>query len=224
MASATTEDYLKQVFLAEQENPGEPVPMGHVSTKVGVAPGTATMMLKSIANQGYLDYHPRVGVQLTEHGKDLALQTLRRHRILEVFLVEKLGLKWSEVHKEAELLEHTISARVLEALDEYLGNPTDDPHGSPIPTASGEYVQLQHVDLSACPTHHTCRITRICTEVPELLNYLESQNLQPGNLVTVEEQSPLKDSVTLKNAHQQRVTLSMYVARQILVKSNHHES
>lgn len=218
MPSSTIEDYLKQIFLAQTKEPDRPVPMGRVAQTLGVSPGTATTMVKSMADAGYLEYQPRIGVLLTEAGRTSALQTLRRHRILEVFLVNKLGLNWSEVHEEAEILEHTISERVLTALDAFLGYPTNDPHGSPIPNAAGDYEHPALDDLTDCPLETKVRVMRIASESSEFLQFIEESGLRPGQQLTVKSRSTLADSITLDLSEPQNaLTLGMSVGKKILV-------
>ena len=134
MPSITVENYLKQLYLEQQNKPDELVSMGKLATAMNVVPGTATTMVKALADSGLVEYEPRGGVRLTRGGEQLALHVLRRHRLVELFLVKVLGLDWSEVHPEAEELEHAISEKVLEKIDTLLGNPSVDPHGDPIPS------------------------------------------------------------------------------------------
>src|SRR5438552_11821899 len=125
MPSSTVENYLKQIYL-EQPSPGELVPMGKLANSMGVVPGTATSMVKALADSGLVEYEPRGGARLTRGGERLALHVLRRHRLVEVFLVKVVGLDWREVHVEAEELEHARSEKVLETIDALLGNPSVD--------------------------------------------------------------------------------------------------
>src|SRR5689334_14179600 len=137
MASSTVENYLKQIYLEQQEAGEQLVPMGKLAAAMGVVPGTATTMIKALADSGLVSYEPRGGARLTRGGEQLALHVLRRHRLVELFLVKVLKLDWSEVHAEAEELEHAISEKVLERMDSLLGHPSVDPHGDPIPPAKG---------------------------------------------------------------------------------------
>ena len=111
--------------------------MGQVASALGVTPGTATTMVKALAESGLAEYEPYSGVRLTAAGEKLAGLVLRRHRLVELFLVQVMGMSWAEVHDEAEQLEHVVSERLIERIDEMLGRPTHDPHGDPIPTAEG---------------------------------------------------------------------------------------
>src|SRR5712691_11026864 len=126
MASITVENYLKQLYLEQQNSSEELVPMGKLAAAMGVVPGTVTTMVKALADSGLVSYEPRGGVRLTRGGEQLALHVLRRHRLVELFLVKVLGLDWSEVHEEADELEHAISDKVLERNDQYLGRPSTD--------------------------------------------------------------------------------------------------
>src|SRR5215217_938715 len=138
MATVTVENYLKTLYSEQQRaQAGELVPMGSVAAAMNVTPGTATSMIKALAESGLVDYEPRGGVRLTTKGEKLALHVLRRHRLVELFLVEVLGLDWSEVDEEAEELEHAISDKVLARIDHTLGHPHFDPHGDPIPSSKG---------------------------------------------------------------------------------------
>src|SRR3954468_10456586 len=134
MPSSTVENYLKTLYAEQQAAGGDLVPMGALAAAMNVAPGTATAMVKALADAGLADYEPRGGVRLTAKGEKLALHVLRRHRLGGLFLVEVLGLDWSEVDEEAEELEHAISDKVLDRIDALLKFPQVDPHGDPIPT------------------------------------------------------------------------------------------
>src|SRR5580698_67087 len=124
MPSSTVENYLKQLYLEQQAGADPLVPMGRLASAMGVVPGTATSMVKALADSGLVEYEPRGGVRLTSSGRQLALHVLRRHRLVELFLVKVLGLDWSVVHDEADMLEHAISDRVLERMDAVLEYPT----------------------------------------------------------------------------------------------------
>src|ERR1051325_3783314 len=139
MPTSTVEDYLKHILLAEQETPGERVGTGQIAARLALSPGTVTSMLKTLADSGLLDYEPYGGVRLTKAGRQLAAHVLRRHRLLELYLVEVLHFDWSEVHAEAEQLEHAVSDRLIARMDEVLGFPTVDPHGDPIPSSTGVF-------------------------------------------------------------------------------------
>lgn len=134
MPTPTIENYAKGIYQLQEQHNGKPVPLGELARRLSVTAGTVTTMIKSMAERNLAIYHIRKGVLLTPAGERLALHVLRRHRILELYLVERLGMDWAEVHEEAEILEHAVSDRVLERMAETLGHPTEDPHGSPIPS------------------------------------------------------------------------------------------
>src|SRR5688500_10652145 len=178
MASITVENYLKQIYLEQQDSRGELVPMGRLATAMGVVPGTATSMIKALADSGLVDYEPRSGARLTRGGEQLALHVLRRHRLVELFLVKVLGLDWSEVHDEAEELEHAISDKVLERIDKLLGHPTTDPHGDPIPTAKGKVSEGRYPSLADCPVNRPLRVVRVMDQDPRFLQFVEKCGLR----------------------------------------------
>src|SRR6266480_5813457 len=153
LPSSTVENYLKAIYQGQSTLPAGQrlLPMGHVASAVSVAPGTATTMVKALAESGLAEYEPYTGVRLTKAGEKLAGLVLRRHRLVELFLVQVMGMSWAEVHDEAEQLEHVVSERLIERIDEMLGRPTHDPHGDPIPTPDGAIVP-RHLDtLLTCP-------------------------------------------------------------------------
>ena len=187
MATSTVENYIKQIYALQfEQGEGGTVGMGDLAAALKVTPGTATSMVKSLSKSGLVDYVPRVGVKLSENGERLALLVLRRHRLIELFLVKTLGMEWHEIHEEAETLEHAISDRVLERIDDLLGNPDFDPHGDPIPSPSGEIAQRDLVPLFQCEAGQRATISRIEDQEEGFLQYLESHRLTPGKQVTVQ--------------------------------------
>lgn len=186
MASSTVENYIKQIYALQfEQGEGGNVSMGDLAGSLKVTPGTATSMVKSLSKSGLVEYVPRVGVKLSENGERLALLVLRRHRLIELFLVKTLGMEWHEIHEEAETLEHAISDRVLERIDDLLGNPEVDPHGDPIPSASGEIAKRDLVPLEQCEQGQNATISRIEDQEEGFLQYLESNRLTPGETITV---------------------------------------
>src|SRR5437763_332815 len=139
LPSSTVENYLKAVHQGQSalSGPERLVPMGQVASALGVTPGTATTMVKALAEAGLVEYEPYSGVRLTSAGEKLAGRVLRRHRLVEAFLVQVMGMSWTEVHEDAEQLEHVVSERLIERIDQMLGHPTHDPHGDPIPSPEG---------------------------------------------------------------------------------------
>ena len=217
MPSATVEDYIKQIYLISDQSGIKEVAMGRVADALGVVPGTATTMVKALAAAGLANYAPRVGVSLTGQGHVLALHVLRRHRLIEQFLVEQLGYDWSEVHEEAEQLEHVISERLLERIDKILGHPTVDPHGDPIPSASGEMSESQLESFLQCPLNKTLRIARIADQNPDFLSYIARSGLNPGASVTITLRDSRAESVQLL-ARGQQLSMGWGAAAKVLVE------
>jgi len=220
MASSTVEDYIKHIYLVSEKSGQNQVSMGHVAEALGVVPGTATTMVKALADAGLVEYAPRVGVHLTEHGRKLALHVLRRHRLIEQFLVEFLGFDWSEVHEEAECLEHVVSDLLLDRIDKKLGHPTEDPHGDPIPSAQGELLHGSSECLVACPLDTQLLVARITDQDPDFLQYIAGAGLTLGVSVRVVERSLSAESVRLAvGATEASLTLGLGAAAKVLVRA-----
>ena len=218
MASSTVENYVKQLYL-EQRAPGQLVSMGRLAAAMGVVPGTVTTMVKALADSGLVEYEPRGGARLTPGGERLALHVLRRHRLVELFLVKVVGLDWSEVHAEAEELEHAISDKLLARIDALLGHPTVDPHGDPIPSAKGTlHPAGPHRTLVDCPTGRPLRVARVIDQDPAFLQFVDRCGLMPGVAVTVESRDAQADAVRVRTADRQPVTLGNAAAEKILVE------
>lgn len=220
MASSTVEDYIKHIYLVSEKSGNEEVSMGSVAEALGVVPGTATTMVKTLSDAGLVDYAPRVGVRLTGHGRKLALHVLRRHRLIEQFLVEVLGFDWSEVHEEAECLEHTVSDLLLERIDKYLGHPTEDPHGDPIPSAAGEMSSGSFHSLIECELDQPVSVARITDQDPEFLQYIAGAGLNLGVSLRVVERSRNAESVRLElGPAKESLTLGLGAATKVLVRA-----
>ncbi len=178
MASSTVENYLKSIFHLGDSSEGSPT-VGGIAEDLGVTPGTVSVMLRHLAEKELVDYVPRRTVALLPEGRLQALQVVRRHRLIETFLVDVMGLDWSEVHEEAEILEHVISDRLLQRMDEMLGHPTHDPHGDPIPDAFGNIARESGEILgSAKPGKY--RIVRVGDSDPNFLDWLRDSGMLPG--------------------------------------------
>jgi len=217
MPTSTVEDYIKTLYaLGQDAGPGSRVPLGLLARRVGVAPGTATVMMKRLAKEGLVDYESRRGAALAPAGRRLALSVLRRHRLIELFLVDVMGLDWSEVHREAEVLEHAASDRLLERIDEMLGRPEVDPHGDPIPSARGRVKRqrLERLDLAAAGP---VRIARVSDRDPALLNYLESEGLVPDARAVVRDEARAADVIVL-DLDDREVRLGTAAARELWVE------
>jgi DtxR family Mn-dependent transcriptional regulator len=185
MPTSTVENYLKAI-LVRSAGEGAIVPTGALAEALGVTPGTITTMVKSLAGQGLLDHLPREGVRLTPAGRNHALAVLRKHRLVETFLVQVLKMDWKEVHEEAEALEHAISERVLNRIDTLLGHPAADPHGDPIPSVrSPLFDRGKRVTLATCRLGGFHRVERILDQSPTFLEFIQRTGLKPGARVRV---------------------------------------
>jgi DtxR family transcriptional regulator, Mn-dependent transcriptional regulator len=220
LPSQTVENYLKTIFLAQasRSTPDDLVPMGQIASALGVVPGTATTMVKALFESGLVHYEPYMGVRLTPAGEKLAVLVLRRHRLIELFLVQILGMNWTEVHDEAERLEHAVSERLIERIDAMLGRPAVDPHGDPIPSAEGHVPPTDDIDLASVPVKTRVRVTRVIDQEPEFLRFIERCDLTPGREVTVESRDLAADSVRLTNGAGEQLTIGARAAAKVLVK------
>lgn len=179
MASPAADDYLKTVY-AHTEWQDAPITPSVLAAKLGIAPSSVTEMVKKLAAAGLVSHVPYGAVRLTDAGVQRALAVIRRHRLIETWLVQEFGYGWDEVHDEAEVLEHTISDRLLEGIDERLGRPRFDPHGDAIPDADGSVVREPFVVLADAAAGHTGRVLRVDDRDPELLRALEGAGLNVG--------------------------------------------
>lgn len=219
LPSSTVENYLKAIYVAEgQLAPNQRlVPMGQLASTLGVAPGTATTMVKALTESGLVIYEPYSGVRLTQAGERLAARVLRRHRLIELFLVQIIGMRWDEVHEDAERLEHVVSDRLVERIDDMLGHPEADPHGDPIPTPDGQVQRQVFETLLTCPLDTPVTIARVTDQDAAFLRFVESHELKPGQTIEVEARDEVSDSVRLKGRGQGRVTIGTRAASKLLV-------
>ena len=220
MPTSTVEDYLKCILLAEQEAPDQPVSTGQIAVALEVAPGTVTAMLKTLAGSGLVSYEPYSGVSLTDPGRRLAVHVLRRHRLVELFLVRVMGLDWAEVHDEAELLEHAVSDRIIERMDAMLGGPEVDPHGDPIPTAGGEVEHQQLQSLLDCPVGVWLKVSRVTDQTVEFLQLVETEKLMPGSRLRVIRRDEAADTMRLERPEAGALALGLRAASKILVSED----
>ena len=217
MASITVENYLKHILLLAEETDGL-VSMGALAASLEVVPGTVTTMVKALASEKLVEHRPRQGVRLTEKGRLLALSVIRRHRLVETFLVNVLKMDWASVHMEAEQLEHAISDDVLDRLDALLGRPSTDPHGDPIPSAQGKLSSQVYATLATCLVAKPLRIVRITDQSAEFLQFAEQHGLLPGASVRVADRNLAASLVTLKRSSGPSTPLSLAAAGKILVE------
>lgn len=219
LPSQTVENYLKTIYLAQLASPGDQlVPMGQLASALGVVPGTATTMVKALSESGLVKYEPYMGVRLTAAGEKLAGLVLRRHRLVELFLVKILGMSWAEVHDEAERLEHAVSERLIDRIDEMLGRPAVDPHGDPIPTAEGTVPSQPSLDLLSAPLGMSLSVTRVIDQDPQFLRFVEQHDLMPGSAVVIETRDPASDAVAIRGSSGQVTTIGARAASKVLVR------
>lgn len=196
MASSAAEDYLKQILLLERRGPdGARVSTGALAQALDVSPGSVTAMTKQLAEQGLASYERYAGVSLSEAGRRVATGVLRRHRLLELFLVQVVGMDWSEVHDEAERLEHHVSERLLARLDEMLGYPVVDPHGDPIPNAEGELEETRSLTLLEAPLDTPHRVVRVADQDQAFLKLLSRIGIGLDERVVVSMRDEAADAV-----------------------------
>jgi DtxR family transcriptional regulator, Mn-dependent transcriptional regulator len=220
LPSSTVENYLKAIYHRQSGLSIDErlVPMGQVASTLGVTPGTATTMVKALAESGLAEYEPYSGVRLTAAGEKLAALVLRRHRLVELFLVRVMGMSWAEVHDDAEQLEHVVSERLIDRIDEMLGRPTHDPHGDPIPDAEGAIATRHLENLLTCPVATPLTVTRIANQDPEFLRFVETNELKPGQRVEVESRDAAADSVKLRSTSGRTMTIGARAASKLLVE------
>jgi len=224
MPSSTVENYLKAIYIGTNslEPPQRLLPMGQLASALNVTPGTATTMVKTLAESGLVEYEPYAGVALTKAGQKLAALVTRRHRLIELFLVQVMGYSWDEVHDEAEQLEHTVSERLVDRMDAMLGRPETDPHGDPIPNADGMIKPQKKVQtLLTCPLGTTVTVTRVIDQDKDFLRFIEHHNLKPGEAILVEERDAAADSVRVRGGNHRRLTIGTRAASKVLVQAVH---
>jgi DtxR family Mn-dependent transcriptional regulator len=178
VASLTIENYVKAIYQLAPGTSGAAAATGKLAEALGVSPGTVTSMLKTLSESGLAEYAPYEGARLTDAGRTLALRVLRRHRLIELFLVRTLNLNWDEVHEEAENMEHAVSDLLVDRIDAFLGYPAADPHGDPIPKADGTVAGPAGRRLSQIAAGERFRVVRVVEQSPEFLRYLTETGLK----------------------------------------------
>ena len=223
LPSSTVENYLKTIYMAQVSMDQDLdeglslIPMGQLAVSIGVVPGTATTMVKALAESGLVKYEPYAGVRLTAAGQKLAALVLRRHRLMELFLVEVLGMSWTEVHDEAERLEHAASDQLIDRIDAMLGRPAADPHGDPIPDPDGAVVTPHYQTLLTCRVGIPVVITRVIDQDADFLRFLEDSQLTPGEAISVEARDNAADQVRVRGKDDKQIMLGMRAAAKLQV-------
>jgi DtxR family Mn-dependent transcriptional regulator len=187
--SSAVEDYAKAIYALEQREGGA-VSNNAIAERMGVTPASASAMVKRLDTLGLVSHVPYRGVKLTKAGSKVALEVLRHHRLLELYLTETLGVPWDRVHDEAEVLEHVLSEDLEELIAAKLGNPTRDPHGDPIPTRDGRVVEAETIALHDLVAGATGRFVRVSDSDPEMLRYLADRGIAPGESFEVIDKHP----------------------------------
>ena len=219
MPSETVENYLKAIHTLEAAGASDaPVALGDLAHAVGVTPGTATTMVKKLAAGKLVKYERYGGVLLTPKGERAALAVLRRHRLIETFLVQTLKFDWSEVHEEAERLEHALSPRLLDRLDEFLGRPILDPHGDPIPDATGNIRGSEAVPLADFKPGDSAKVVRIADQDAAFLRFIAESRLKPGTAIHIIAVNEQADSIEIQPENGTAIALSRSAAKKVLAE------
>ncbi|MDP2956530.1 MAG: metal-dependent transcriptional regulator [Longimicrobiales bacterium] len=194
--SRSVEDYLKAIYgLSER---GEPASTSAIAEALAVQPASVTGMVKRMAESGLLEHAPYRGARLTQRGQREALKVLRRHRVIETYLCERLGFTWDDVHEEAERLEHAASDSLVDRMAAALQFPSHDPHGAPIPTSAGEIEETDSVTLAEARSGVDLRVRAVRDEDPTRLRSIEAKGLTPGARLRVEEAQAAADQVSVR--------------------------
>ena len=199
MPSITTENYLKTIYQLREKSPeAELVKFGEIAQELKVTPGTITTMMKSLADRGLVDYFLRSGVKLTDVGEQQASNVVRRHRLIELFLVNVLNMNWSDVHEDAEALEHAVSDRVLDRINAMMGHPERDPHGDPIPGNVQSESSAHSLRLSQTDPGHSYMVRRIDNQNSQTLTSVAELGLKPGTSFYRLNQDSSEDPILLQ--------------------------
>jgi DtxR family Mn-dependent transcriptional regulator len=199
----SAEDYLKAIYhLTEGGNAASTNELAQV---LDLAPASVSGMLRRLAEQGLVEHEPYRGVTLAREGRRVALRMLRRHRLIEAYLVAHLGYTWDTVHDEAERLEHAVSDALVERMAKVLGNPLEDPHGDPIPGPDGALAELVYVPLSDVAPNEEVEVRRVTTSQPDRLRYLGAAGLMPGTRVRVTAAEPFQGPIRLQIGKKEQV-------------------
>lgn len=202
--SSAVEDYAKAIYTLEIRS-SEPVTNNALADRLGVTAGSASAMVRRLGELGLVEHVPYRGVTLTDAGRRVALEVIRHHRLLELYLVQSLGVPWDRVHAEAEVLEHVLSEELEELISTKLGDPTRDPHGDPIPTRDLEIVEdpsepLEQMQCGACGT-----FVRVSDSDPEMLRYLAERGIAPGDRFEVVDRQPFGGPLFVRFGSDQQV-------------------
>lgn len=216
MLSQAEENYLKAIYKWELINKSS-VSTNQIADELQTKPASVSDMIKKLADKELCEYKKYKGVFLTSVGKKMAISIVRKHRLWEFFLHEKLGFGWEKVHPIAEQLEHIHSEELIERLDKFLEFPKWDPHGNPIPDKNGELPVRKNIPLSMCKKGDSCRVLGVKSDSPSLLTYLDKVNIKLGTIVKIEENLDFDDSFVLDVSGNQ-LHISKKIAHSLFVK------
>ena len=216
--STSKENYLKAIFHLQQDQVS--VSTNSLADALQTKPASVTDMLKKLKEQKLLQYEKYKGVKLTSEGRKVAIHIIRKHRLWEYFLVDKLGFGWEEVHEIAEEMEHISSKKLIDRLDEFLNYPQTDPHGDPIPDNQGRMPVNQDINLSSLPLHTSAAVSGISNQSPELMEWLNHKHIKIGTRLEVKKKFSYDESLEIKLRSQPAFTISGELARCVFVKHN----
>ena len=216
--SRSIEDYLKTIFTLEEEHGGA-VTTSRLAERLGLAPSSVSGMVKKLANEQLLHHRPYAGVTLTDSGRTAALRMVRRHRLIELFLIAHLGYRWDEVHDEAETLEHAVSDRLIERMDAALGQPRFDPHGDPIPSADGRLPTLDVRRLDELEPGTAGILLRVDDRDPDMLRHLTALGIELGQTLQVKQVLPFDGGLQISTPDGQLHLLPQLVTRALWVNT-----
>jgi DtxR family Mn-dependent transcriptional regulator len=196
--SEAIQDYAKAIYALQQRGDGHPVATNDLAERLHVTPASVSAMLKKLAERGLVEHVPYKGVLLTDDGERIALEVMRHHRLLELYLAEHLGVPWDRVHEEAEALEHVISEDLEARIAAKLGEPTHDPHGDPIPDAELHIDEGSSRPLESLDAGATGRFVRVSDADPAMLRYLDSRGVRLGAPLEVVDRQPFGGPLTVR--------------------------
>jgi DtxR family transcriptional regulator, Mn-dependent transcriptional regulator len=214
--SASKENYLKAIFHLQTQD--GVVTTNELAEELQTRAASVTDMLKKLKDQKLLIYERYRGFKLSAEGRKVAVQIIRKHRLWEYFLVQKLQFGWDEVHEIAEELEHISSKKLIDKLDEYLGFPKADPHGDPIPDSNGKFERVEQVNLLDLPLNQWVEISGVTNQSSEILELLKHKNLAIGTRLEIKKKFSFDNSIEVRIKNQSSVTISEEVAKNIFVK------
>lgn len=217
--SQAVEDYLKTIYRLEIESKGEGVPTTKIANSLNVSSASVTNMIKRLAKLGMVRYESYYGTTLTESGRKIALEIIRHHRLLELYLKEVMGYSWDQVHDEAENLEHHISEQFEDKIAELLDHPTHDPHGDPIPTKDGLIPEIASRPLTEVQEGIDFLLGRVKNQDPELLRYLDGIGLIPGVKIKVLDKAPFRGPITIQLEGEDKKVVGHDIAAHLYVMS-----